>query len=284
MDESYDPERQGELAVPKPSPALLDVVRVHELCQRIEQQLPTVNDVEALHEAQARIEAIAAYVRTRSRSGLNQLATTRLKLVARVGEILNIAAGEGGIARDTLALSKNQRERSRRIAKHSETIDKVAAASTDEHPVSERKVLAAVATNSNAARLEQRWMDAVERYPFVAPAPEGFRKAVLESVVEIDRATTPAERQRRIDRLRAYIDRKLGTAAAPEPAAAPADPPPPTRDPAEAEAIAALHEIGDIARRLPALFAALDAWPAVNDMAGPWPAIAALRAASQRLP
>lgn len=292
VTESYDAQRQSGLAVPRPSPALLDVVRVHELCRHIEQQLPTVTDVPSLEEAKARLAAIAEYVRSRSKSGLNQLSSTRLKVAARVGELLGDeppARGrpaQMGIARDPLALSKNLRRRSRTMAKHPEMIDEATAASSDEHPVSERKVLATVAANSNASRLEERWKAAVGRYPFVdIAAPRdlslaSYRAAVLASVVEIDRASTVSDREARIARLHTYVERKLaGSTLACWSALAPAVPAPRSDDPLLDAAREALHEIAEIAQRLPVLFAALDAYPAVNEMAGPWPAIVALRAA-----
>jgi DNA-binding transcriptional MerR regulator len=145
------------LAIPQPS-QLVDVVN---LCQSIEAQLPFVEDMGQLKDAEFKLRAIDEYLALTSTEGRQAVAATIYRIQMRAGEVLGEASpngkGLGSSAIDPSELTKDERYHLRLMAAHSDIVEQEIAKGTDERPTSRRQVLGAIRESMRAE--EQRFRD-----------------------------------------------------------------------------------------------------------------------------
>lgn len=181
----------SSLAIPSPNA----VADVHSLCGHIEAALPTITDVDMLHDAKAKLTAIDAYIAMTSTEGRAQVQATVRRITQRVGEVLgDKRQGERtdlSGAHEKSPLSTDERYVARKFAEHPDVVEDVIAASDDFNPPSERKVLNAIRAKEQSqqmARDEAELDEAVEQI--------GLRR--LTDPIEI------AQQRRRIE-VRAHV-------------------------------------------------------------------------------
>jgi SAM-dependent methyltransferase len=140
-------------AIPEPQA----VVNIHDQCDKIEVWAASTDDIAALRDADAKLAAIDAYMAHTSTEGRKRVASARLRLGARIGQLLGPAPANRGPATVSAGngsgdgLRKVERTRLRTIAEHADVLEQVIEESSDERPPSQRQVLLRIAERKLAA-------------------------------------------------------------------------------------------------------------------------------------
>lgn len=124
------------------------LVSVAEQCDMVERWAETCESIAELRDASNKLAAIDEYLHRTNIEGRGRLAATLRRLEVRIGALLGTSPGRG---RPTEKLhhdvnfSHQQRNQFRDMAEHSDIVEALAEQSTDEHPLSRRRVLQAIA-------------------------------------------------------------------------------------------------------------------------------------------
>lgn len=134
------------LAIPEPT-AL--VQSPDALCSQVEAWADTVDSVDQLNDAKARMQAIDTYLARTSTTGRQRVAATLRRLEVRIGQLLGPPPGPGTRtdkepASANAGLHRNQANDFRKMAEHADEVEDVIASSTDDDPSSRRKVMSAI--------------------------------------------------------------------------------------------------------------------------------------------
>ncbi len=147
--ERWDAEADDRL--PKiPDPEQLALAELHNICAHVIRSAPDLADVGELRELQARLEAVDAYVASRTSTGRKDLAKAMRHIEIRVGQLLGEAKPKAGPGRgkktvaDRDGLSRQDRSQLRSMAANPDVVAAVVEASTDEKPATRNKVLEAI--------------------------------------------------------------------------------------------------------------------------------------------
>lgn len=148
------------LAIPEPPQAALDVFGQ---CQAIEAWAETVDDIGALRDTAAKLEAIDTYLSRTSTEGRAAVAATMRRLEVRIGELSPRRQGERTdltSCEPQEVLRPDERSRFRTMAEHRDVVEDVIANSTDERPATRNAVLQAI--DIKRARKEHREQNRAE--------------------------------------------------------------------------------------------------------------------------
>lgn len=121
------------------------------LCDQLEIALPLVDDPAEALEARSRLNAVAAYMASRTKDGKARIAATKLRIEIRVGELLGDPEHGGDRHSDSfkslatdLNIKKQEAHELRLLAAHKAVAERVIANSDDTHPPSRTKALASI--------------------------------------------------------------------------------------------------------------------------------------------
>lgn len=149
------------LFVPDPSPSL-DVLSI---CDHIELQLPLCEDVEAMENTRARLSAVREYLEQTSSAGVARIQATRRRLEVRIGEIANAVGPQCGRHPQLGSIQKQRLSEMKRMADHSDVVERVIAGSDDDSPPSQRKVLREISKESHPSAPQEMRTASGRRFP-----------------------------------------------------------------------------------------------------------------------
>lgn len=139
-----------------PDPASTPDIQITRLCTDITAWAAGADDIDAVKEAKARLEAIDLYIARTSSAGRAEVAATLRRLEVRIGQLLGPAeVGSHSSATEGPGLTKDQRHEFRQMAEHPDIVEQTIAASSDDKPASRRQVLTKIAVAENAAMLTE---------------------------------------------------------------------------------------------------------------------------------
>lgn len=138
----------GEIVAPVPAlrtSGPMTVELVADQCRTIEVWAERCDSIDALRDADAKLAAIAEYVKRTDVQGRAKVVAARRRLEIRIGQLLG--AREQGkrsdlsLASEKSDLTPNERSQFRKLADHPDIVDAVIDDSTDATPASRRRVL-----------------------------------------------------------------------------------------------------------------------------------------------
>jgi hypothetical protein len=121
---------------------------VTDQCEHIERWSETCESVAELKDVSNKLAAIDEYLHRTSNEGRGRVAATLRRLEVRIGRLLGKSPGAGpgrGKVHRNEPFSKQQRHGFREMAEHADLVEQLAEQSTDDSPLSRRKVLQAIA-------------------------------------------------------------------------------------------------------------------------------------------
>ena len=149
---------------------------VSDQCEHIERWSETCESVAELKDVSNKLAAIDEYLHRTSNEGRGRVAATLRRLEVRIGALLGKSPGAGpgrGKVDHDPSFSANQRHDFREMAEHADLVEQLTEQSTDDSPLSRRKVLQAIA-DAEREIAEEREI-ATDVREFVAQhRPQGF--------------------------------------------------------------------------------------------------------------
>lgn len=174
-----------------PDPQRIEVEQAAAVALQIEAWAETIDDVDALEWARARVSAIETYLRRRGEDAAAEIARADRKLEARIGLLLGPAkVGSNQYTEPSLAsdgsLSLNQRHQFRKIAEHADEPEVAAAIGRG---ASRAEVLRTIqrVEDADIADESRRWLEE-NIPPPTDPDGDRFRARVWDSILEVERA------------------------------------------------------------------------------------------------
>lgn len=134
-----------------PEPASITPAQIPGICMAVEAEALATDDVQVITEMHARWSAVTEYLALKSRDGIAQAEATKLRLLARIGELS--PAGPTGRAaakstrfdpdagNETPPLSPNRLTEARHLAANPDLVADVIAESTDAAPPTKAEVM-----------------------------------------------------------------------------------------------------------------------------------------------
>lgn len=150
---------------------------VTDQCEQIERWSETCESVAELRDVSNKLAAIDEYLHRTSNEGRGRVAATLRRLEVRIGRLLGKSPGAGRPSGGNLVhgqdFNDRQRHDFREMAEHADLVEQLAEQSTDDQPLSRRKVLQAIADAER--EIEQERAIAEDVRDFVEQhRPDGF--------------------------------------------------------------------------------------------------------------
>lgn len=194
--------------------APIDILRVTAQCASVVVWAEKSESIPEIKDASNKLAALGDYLSRTSTDGRGEINAAKLRLEARIGELLGPAEHGGDrksdqVNRESLddGLTAQQRKNFRILGADPEAIDDLANASTDDNPVSRRKALDEINRRKNdrttppteaevkaaeraaailrAAKRVEKFLDGFDQVVGLTSNP--FRDEILESLTDHDR-------------------------------------------------------------------------------------------------
>jgi hypothetical protein len=125
------------------------LAQVDPLCEQVEAWADETDDVPAIRDADARLMAIDAYLERTSTDGRARVGAARLRLKARIGDLIPATTGHprsagSRTAPETAGVTRRQLGDARKLATNRHIVEDVIEASTDEDPPTQAKAMRAI--------------------------------------------------------------------------------------------------------------------------------------------
>lgn len=125
-------------ALALPEPATITPAQIPDICRVVEAEALATDDVQLITEMHARWSAVTEYLALKSKDGIAQAEATKLRLLARIGELSPPSPGPGRGHHEknpgTGNLSPNRLTEARQLAANPDVVDDVIAHATDDAP------------------------------------------------------------------------------------------------------------------------------------------------------
>jgi len=164
-----------------PEPASITPAQIPDICRVVEAEALATDDVRLITEMHARWSAVTEYLALKSKDGIAQAEATKLRLLARIGE-LSPPAPTGAAAhrsnspdtgRVAAPLSPNRLTEARQLAAHPDVVADVIARSTDDAPPTKAQALRQIREKEEDA-MPERPRTAARRQEAVALHEQGL--------------------------------------------------------------------------------------------------------------
>lgn len=124
-----------------PEAASITPAQIPDICRVVEAEALATADVQVVSEMHARWSAVTEYLALKSKDGIAQAEATKLRLLARIGELSPPMPNDGrrsgvtsGVGSDPRPLSPQRMTEARQLAANPDVVADVIARSTDDAP------------------------------------------------------------------------------------------------------------------------------------------------------